>query len=326
MRCVSTFREGRRQWRLRAAAVSLVLTAAVVSPAAQPAFRSETDLVALQVTVVDHQRQYVPNLRVEDFKVLEEGQPQAISLFAAGQMPLDLMMVLDTSASMAGLLPMARQAAVNFVRRLGPADRAGVILVNNRVRIASALTHNAVDLEKAIREAAIAGKTALYDALYFALKELSRSRRAEHQIRRQALIVISDGEDNASRLSFDDVVNDVRGSSVMVYTIMPVRKKQLGDRTESSPVRFDMQRLAEDSGGRALSPVRVEDLAGAYETIAGELSHQYWLAFPPSRSANGFRRVAVRLVNPLFRARTRAGYYALPSRSTASAPTGSQPR
>ena len=179
-----------------------------------------------------------------------------------------------------------------------------------------------MELERAIQEAAIAGKTALYDALYFALKELSRHRRAEQQVRRQALIVISDGEDNASRLSFDDVVHDVRGSSVMVYTIMPVRKKQLGERTEDSPLRFDMQRLAEDSGGRAMSPARVEDLAGAYETIAGELSHRSWLAYAPSRSTGGFRRVAVRLVNPLLRARTRAGYYALPPRSTASAPTG----
>jgi Ca-activated chloride channel family protein len=325
MRFASTFPEyWRRSRPIRAAAIATLMVVSVVQASAQTLFRSETNLVALQVTVVDQQRRYVPDLRIEDFNVLEEGHPQTISLFAAGPVPLDLMLLLETSASMVGILSIARQAALNFVRRLGPDDRAGVILINDRVRIASALTNSAVELEHAIQAAPISGGTALYDALYIALKEFTRGRRPDYRMRRQALIVLTDGEDNVSHLTFDDVLRDARSSSVMVYTIVPVQKPRSYERLTRSRVQFEMHRLAEDSGGRAFTPERLEDLAGAYEEITTELSHQYWLAYTPSRSTRGFRRVAVRLANPLLRARTRAGYYAIASRSSTSATTDRQ--
>ena len=136
----------RRSRPIHAAAIATALAVWVVHTPAQTVFRGGTDLVALQVTVVDQHHRFVPDLRVEDFRVFEDGQPQAVSLFAAGTAPLDLMLLLDTSASMAGILEIAQRAAVNFARRLGPDDRAGVILINERVRVGHRLTNDAVAL------------------------------------------------------------------------------------------------------------------------------------------------------------------------------------
>jgi Ca-activated chloride channel homolog len=308
----------RRSRTIHAAAIAAALVGWVVQAPAQTIFRSETDLVALQVTVVDQHHRFVPDLRVEDFRVFEDGQPQAVSLFAAGTAPLDLMLLMDTSASMAGILEIAQRAAVNFARRLGPDDRAGVILINERVRVGHRLTTDAVALERAIEQAPIAGGTALWDAMYIALNEFTRER-ADYRMRRQALIVFTDGEDTASHVTVEDVLALARGSSVMIYTIVPVREPQASRPPSLPRALFDMRRLAEESGGRAFKPERLGDLAGAYDEITKELGHQYWLAYTPNTSTRGFKQVAVRIeARPLLRARTRTGYYASGPRASTS--------
>ena len=315
MRSASTFRDRSRSHPVRAGAIAALAVVCILESSAQPMFRSEASLVALQVTVTDLQRRYVPDLRREDFSVLEEGRPQTVSLFAASTVPLDLMLLLDTSASMVGILSIARQAAVNFVRGLGPEDRAGVVVIRDRVQVARALTNETRELESAIEDAPIAGKTALYDALYLALKEFTRQAGTDYQMRRQAIIVFTDGQDNASHVRVGDLIEEARRSAVMIYAVVPVRQPAPG--LSSPPARdwSEMRRLARVSGGRVFTPADVSDLAGAYEAITKELSHQYWLAFTPSTSARGFRRVAVRVVTrPSLRARTREGYYAGGSR------------
>jgi Ca-activated chloride channel family protein len=293
-------------------AIALALAVWVVHIPAQPLFRGHTDLVALQVTVVDQQHRVVPDLRVEDFRVFEDGQPQTVSLFAAGTAPLDLMLLLDTSGSMVGILEIARRAAVSFARRLRPDDRAGVILINERVGVGQRLTNDAVALERAIEQAPIAGETALWDAMYIALNEFTRAR-ADARMRRQALIVFSDGEDTASHVTVEDVLALARVSSVVIYTIVPTREPTASRRNVLPRVLFDMRRLAEESGGRAFTPARIADLTGAADAITSELGQQYWLAYAPTTMTRGFKRVNVRIeARPLLRARTRSGYYSGP--------------
>src|SRR5687768_17175362 len=153
------------------AAAALALLAAHAG--AQSVFRGGTDLVALQVTVVDGQRRYVPDLRQEDFAVFEDGRPQAIELFAASAVPLDLMLLVDSSSSMTSRIPIVRRAAANLIRALGPDDRAEVIFFSTRVRIEQELTTNRRDLIAAVNRLHAAGSTALYEALYVALKRLA---------------------------------------------------------------------------------------------------------------------------------------------------------
>lgn len=278
---------------------------------AQAVFRAGTDLVALQVTVVDAQRRYVPDLRQEDFTVLEDGRPQAIELFAASAVPLDLMLLLDSSSSMTSRIPTVRQAATNFIRALGPDDRAEVIFFSTRVRIEQELTKNRRDLIAAINQLHASGSTALYEALYVALKRLARDPDRTRGQRRQAIVVLSDGDDTTSYVSFADIHDDARNSKAALYAIVPP-DPVAGGRWDLPPESlFNLKMLAEESGGRSFTPQRTADLIAVYAEIAEEFRQQYWLAYAPLATAPGFRRVDVRIPgNPALRARTRSGYNA----------------
>ena len=340
MRSGSTFRDrgSSRAAAQRAAVVLGVLAVcATGAPAQTPdgpatdrpappasAFRSGTELVPLQVAVTDSSRRYVPDLRIEDFTVFEEGVRQDVTLFAAGTTPLDVMVLLDTSFSMSDRMMVAQEAAINFVRALKEGDRAAVVLFSDAVRVTRPLTDDVASVEDAIRAASPSGGTAVHEAVYIALRELVRVRRGDGQLRRQALVVLTDGQDNSSRITFDVVVDEARRSTVTVYTVVP--PSAAGE----SPYRFhplplfDLRSLAEETGGRAFVPARLEDLAGAYQEIAEELSRQYWLAYVPTSGAvEGFRRISVRIATRSgLNARTRSGYYAVVPRSRVSVRPG----
>jgi Ca-activated chloride channel family protein len=316
MPSVSISRERRLS---RAAAVVLMTPLAAAAALAQThtpeTFRSATELVVLQVAVTDTQRRLVSDLQQEDFGVFEEGVQQRVALFASAEAPLDLMLLLDASASMHERMPATRQAAIGFVRTLKPADRASVLLFSDTVRVAQTLTGDRKALETAIEQATTSGGTALHEALYIALRDLARARRgADGSLRRQALVVLTDGDDTRSSLTFGDVLDEARRSAVTIFTIVPSAPawEQLLDpaprRRPAAP--YDMRQLAEETGGRAFAPAQIQELAGVYADIAEELSRQYWLGYVPSTPRSGFRRVSVRVLSqPTLRARTRNGYY-----------------
>lgn len=278
-------------------------------------FRGGTELVVLQVSVVDPQGRYTPNLQQQDFAVYEDGAPQTITMFGTSAAPLDLMLLMDTSASMYARWGSAQDAAIGLLRRLRAGDRGAVILFGDDVRIAQPFTGDIPALEAGVRDAAPNGGTALHEALYIALRELDRVHRTGGQLRRQALVVLSDGEDTSSRrVAFDDVLREARRSAVTVYSIMPAPSEEwtwvapLDGRNLGAEV--DMRTLAEDTGGRAFAHARTEDLSKMYRLIADELAQQYWLAYAPTSNSTQFRHVLVRLPSsPVLRARTRSGYY-----------------
>ena len=313
-----------RSRRTRAAVALAGVLASVLAPRprAQETFRSAADLVALQVSVADPQQRLVANLSAQDFGIFDEGQLQPVALFAAGTAPLDLMLLIDTSDSMYQRMDATQQAAINFVGALNADDRASVVLFSDRVRIAQALTGDGDALRGAIRGARAAGGTALHDALYVSLRELARTQRGADPGRRQAIVVLTDGDDTGSRLAFDDVLDEARRSAVTIFTIVPSTPpwEELLQmpvyRRPAAP--FEMRQLAEETGGRAFAPTEIGELSGVYGSIAEELSSQYWIAFAPPPSAGGFRQVAVRvLTQPALRARTRAGYFARAPRGAA---------
>jgi VWFA-related protein len=294
-----------------AMAAALVAAAVATAGAQGPqVYRSATELVVLQVSVVDQQRRYVPDLRAEDFAVFEEGQRQALTLFASASAPLDLTLLLDTSASMRERMHAEQQAAVEFVRTLRPEDRASIVLVSDTARIAREPTGDLDALEAAIRGASPGGGTALYQGIYIALRELARLRRAE-PMRRQALVVLTDGDDTASRLSFADALDEGRRGAVTIFSIVPWLPSDLVFEPRRPAAPYDLRQLADETGGRAFAPSHIDDLAGVYREIAEELRHQYWLAYVPAGTSAGFRKVAVRIPSrPELRARTRSGYEA----------------
>jgi Ca-activated chloride channel family protein len=283
------------------------------APEAQPVFRATTDLVALQVTVVDAHQRYVTELGRDDFQILEEGRPQSVDLFAAGTAPLDLFLLIDISGSMVDCLPTVRRAASNLLRTLGVNDRAEIIVFNERVRIAQELTGDRDALVASLQQLQTRGSTSLYDALYVALKRMARLPAQDGAVRRQAVVMLTDGDDTTSHVTIADVQNETRDGNAMIYAIVP---PEIGarhrDRVGTTPASlYYLRAIADETGGRSFTPLRLEDLITVYGEIANEFRHQYWLAYVPPAAAAGFRRVAVRIPGkPEFRARTRAGYVA----------------
>jgi VWFA-related protein len=287
-----------------------------VGPRGGGTFRAGTELVALPVAVVDGRGRFVSDLLAEDFAVYEEGVQQTVALFATAAAPLDVMFLLDTSGSMVDRMDEAQKAAVSFIRTLRDGDRAAILVFNDGVSIAQAFTEDRTLLEQAVHDAWPSGGTALHEALYVALREIARLRRNVTELRRQALVVLSDGDDNKSKhISLDTVLEEARRSAVTIYTILPAPAVALPSTTDLSwrlrGAEYGMRAVATESGGRFFAPAHDDDLSATYREIADELSQQYWLAYVPEVRVPGFRRVSVRVVTHTgLRARTRSGYFA----------------
>jgi Ca-activated chloride channel family protein len=286
--------------------------------AEQPAYRSGIELVPLTVTVTNRAGEHVEGLTGTDFTVLEDGVPQSLAFFAAGTVPIDLVLVLDTSASMSRDLPLAKSAAKGLVQTLKEGDRVAVLAVSESVAMPQGFTGDRHAISTAIDAAPAQGSTAVYDGVYIALKELARERRHDTEVRRQVLVLLSDGVDNASHVSADDVADTARRVGASIYVIALSRDSESlrgsGSDRRHARAAFEMQALANDSGGRLFQPTSARELPQIYSAIAGELASQYDLAYVPADQVGdgSFRRVAVR-VSAAIRAvaRTRSGYYAV---------------
>ena len=169
----------------------------------QPSFRIGVELVSLNVTVTDGAARYVTDLDPVDFNVFEDGVKQDVSFFNKTSLPIALAILLDTSASMETKLQTAQEAAIGFTRRLRPQDLAEVIDFDSRVTVLQNFTATAADLEAAIRKTSAGGSTSLYNAVYIALKDLKKVvAKNVDEIRRPAIVLLSDGEDTSSLLPF----------------------------------------------------------------------------------------------------------------------------
>jgi Ca-activated chloride channel family protein len=212
-------------------------------------------------------------------------------------------------------LPTLQTAAGNFVRRLKPNDLAQVIDFDSRVEIRQMFTGNHDELVAAIQQTSAGGSTSLHNAIYIALKELKKIKAvSEEDVRRQALVVFSDGEDTSSLVSFDEVLDLAKRSETAVYTIA-----LRGADTQTKGFReaeFVMRTLAQETGGRAFFPTKVDDLSGVYAQIADELASQYTLGYTSknNRRDGAYRRIVVQVSKPGVTPRAKRGYYAPTSR------------
>lgn len=311
-----TGRLRRPRFRPPAAAVLAGLLAAAAQaqePAAQePAFRTGVDLVSLNVTVTDRDNRYVTDIDVDRFQVYEDGALQDITFFTRTQLPIALSLLMDTSASMTEKMETAQRAAIGFAERLRAEDLASVIDFDSRVDIRQGFTNARDDLATAIRSTSAGGSTSLYNAIYISLKELGRIAAASTgEIRRQAIVVLSDGEDTSSLVDFDEVLELAKRSDTVIYSI-GLRSRDIRTRRGFREADFVLRQLAQETGGRAFFPRRVDDLAAIYQQISDELSSQYSLGYTsknPLRDGQ-WRRLVVRIDQPNVAARTKQGYYA----------------
>lgn len=294
------------------------LMAAFGAAAQEPAirFRSGVDVVALSVVVTDSQGKLVGGLAGDEFVVFEDGVRQGVSFFAATPVPIDLAILLDTSASMKDKIATVQQAAVGFTESVRPGDRATIVGIKDTVRILHPLNEDVAAARAAIAGTRASGNTSLYNALYMTLKEIVKHRRTDAEVRRQAIVVLSDGDDTTSLVGFDDVMELAKQSGVAIYTITlrsPIVVQHFFSRRASqAQSEFSMRELAQETGARAFFPGDIKELARVYGTIADELANQYLLGYTPSNSRvdGAYRRVEVRVERPGARTRTRTGYFA----------------
>jgi Ca-activated chloride channel family protein len=302
-------RTSRRQQAVVSASVALALAwgAAAV---AQQRLRVGVDLVSLNVTVSEGGR-YVTDLAEQEFEIFEDGVKQPLTFFSRVQQPIALAVLLDTSASMEEKLPIAQEAAIGFARRIRPGDAMSVIDFDSQVNILQPFTSDIAALEKAIRQTTVNGSTSLYNAIYISLKDLKKARaRSTEEIRREAIIVLSDGDDTSSLIEYEEVLDLAKRSETAIYAI-GLRQGNTG-RREFKEAEFVLRQLSQETGGRVFFPGSAAELPKIYEQIADELSSQYSLAYSsrnPQRNG-AWRRITVRVTRQGLIARTRQGYYA----------------
>ncbi len=295
--------------KLPVSIVALALSAATAL-SAQQRIRSGVELVELNVTVTDAAGKYAPGLAEDDFEVYEDGAKQKLTFFSATQQPISLAILLDTSASMEERMGIAQEAAIGFTRQLHKDDQAEVIDFDSQVRVLSPFTSDGASLEKAIKATTANGSTSLYNAVYIALKDLKKVKAANTaEIRRQAIVLLSDGDDTSSLIEFDQVLDLAKRSETVIYCI-GLRQGEIA-RREFKEAEFVLKQLSNETGGRAYFPTDARDLAKIYQTIWDELSSQYTMAYSsgnPKRDG-AWRRVQVRLTKQGLLARTKLGYY-----------------
>jgi Ca-activated chloride channel family protein len=303
-------------------AASIGLIAAAQTPQAPqpgqvPSFRATVDMVSLNVTVAEAAAgtpRYVKDLDLSDFEVYEDGTKQDVILFNKSNSPIALSLLMDSSASMQDKLGEAQEAAIGFARRVRSEDLAEVIDFDSRAVIAQAFTSDVAQLEHAIRMSTAGGPTSMRQALYIAMSEFKKLKKSDvtpEQIRRQAVVLLSDGVDTNSMFSFDDILDIVKRSETAVYSIGLRSPEDLASK-EFKTGDFELRQLAQQTGGRAFFPKQLSDLNGVYAEIADELASQYTLGYSSrnQRHDGTWRRIVVRVNRPNIVVRTKQGYFA----------------
>jgi Ca-activated chloride channel family protein len=295
----------------RLLAAALVASAvAVALEAQQERFRGGIELISLNVTVTEGGR-YVTGLDQDDFEVFEDGIKQNVTFFSKTQQPIALAVLLDTSASMDQRLETAQEAAIGFAKRIRPDDVMEVVDFDSQVRILQDFTNDIPKLEKAIRSTTVNGSTSLYNALYVSLKALKNVKATSaEEIRRQAIVVLSDGDDTSSLVEYEEVRDVARRSETVIYAIG--LKQSNSARVEFKEAEFVLKQLSTDTGGRAFFPTAVSELPAIYHQISEELANQYTMAYSSKNPLrNGaWRRLMVRVAREGVLTRTRQGYFA----------------
>jgi Ca-activated chloride channel family protein len=295
------------------AAVGLGLLAGQTSAADRDlTFSGGVEMVNLTVTVTNGRNELVSGLTPDDFEIMEDGVPQRLAVFSRDRVPVSLVVLLDVSSSMEGKLGVAQDAALRLVHSLAEGDEVQVVQFNQRPEVVRSFSRDLQAVAASLKGGRPTGPTALYTALYVALKDLAR-RHDPAQLRRQAIVVLSDGDDTASLVSDSQVLDLAKRSNISIYGVNLRPKVTAALDLSSRRGAFFLPELSRATGGLTHFAASVAQLGGAYDRIADELRTQYSLGYVPTNVArNGeWRRIAIRtpLVDSL-QLRYKPGYFA----------------
>jgi VWFA-related protein len=291
--------------------VLLTLSAFIIVPSSRAqdddVVRVDTDLVVLNVTVLDKEGKYVPGLKLPDFKVFEEGREvpiKLISSFGAHESPFASVILLDTSGSMESRMTLGRSAAIRFLDGLRAEDVAAVYNFDYKIEQVQDFS-SARDLAPMAFGLRAKGMTALYDAIIRAAETLGTRQEA-----RKAIVILSDGIDTQSRASSGKALDAALAVSANIYAVDMSATEGASTRSQQSALM--LKSFAEKTGGRFIATPGGPALRDAFASIAQELGHQYTIAFRPANQAHDgrWRSLEVKLSRPELTVRTRKGYRA----------------
>ncbi len=296
----------------------------------QSTIRVDVEVVNVLCTVKDRKGKLINTLDKQDFEVYEEGQRQQIRYFTREtDLPLTVGLLVDTSVSQWRLVPAEQEASEIFFRRvLGAKDLAFLISFDTDVDLLQDFTGNQGLLRRGLERLRVnapaaptsmpstqgpfpglqRGGTHLYDAVYLAARE-----KLATEVGRKAIVLISDGEDQGSKLKLEEAVEAAQRADVILYGILFFDRAFYGGFGMSGYSGDSaMKKMAEETGGRMFRVDRSKDLPAAFEEISQELRSQYSIGYTPTtpRRDGGFRRLRVKTVRDDLRVQTRKGYYA----------------
>jgi Ca-activated chloride channel family protein len=276
--------------------------------------RVKTDLVTLTLTVTDPYNRYVSGLGKNAFTVNDNGKDQDITFFSDSDAPISVGIVFDISGSMSGeKIRKAQKALQRFISTSHPSDEYFLIAFNSRAQLLMDRTRDGEALVRKLTLVQPKSNTALYDAVYLGVERVTRG---SHQ--KRALMIISDGQDNASRYNFGEVRRLMKESDVTTYAVGILDKGDIGGPLGMQGQAF-LDELTSVTGGKAFYPESDVEMDEIFERIALELRHQYAIGYTPKdfKPDGKWRKVKVKVKPPRglprLTVRTRDGYYATPN-------------
>lgn len=260
-------------------------------------------------TVTDKRGRFIKDLKQDDFRILDDKRPaEAIRNFSAEtNLPIRVGLLIDASNSIRTQFKFEQEAAIEFLNQIvrPKADKAFILAFDSNTELTQDFTNSTEDLSKAIRSIRPGGGTAMWDAIYFACRDKLLDTKDKETVRR-AIILLSDGQDNQSRVFQTEAVEMAQRAGVIIYTISTSLSpdKNSGDKI--------LEKVAEATGGRAFFPFKIQDVADAFSDIQDELRSQYVLAYKPAEFlADGrYRSIDISAPNKKFKVRARKGYFA----------------
>tara|TARA_Y100001949_G_scaffold31975_1_gene25082 strand:- start:470 stop:1390 length:921 start_codon:yes stop_codon:yes gene_type:complete len=269
-----------------------------------PLFQSTTDIVPLYVTVTDRNDRLVANLSQEDFEVYDDEVKQDIVLFLNEVQPITVVVMLDTSFSMAGKLNLLKSGAEQFLIRMLPADRGRVGAFNDKIQISAEFTGDRDYLINELQLLDFGNPTRLYDAIAASVNELLGIDG------RRVVLIFTDGDDTSSQSDWKEVLEVARNEEVMIYAIGLRAEFFNGRRTVRSRPDRNLRRFAQETGGGYFELQENDELGSTFTRVAQELHSQYLIGFSPTELDGKVHELSVRLRNQNMTARARRSYVA----------------
>jgi Ca-activated chloride channel family protein len=285
----------------------------------------ETLEVQLPISVLDKEGRPVDGLKQDHFQIFEDKIQQTIKTFRHEDIPLSLSLVIDNSGSMRNKRERVNSAALAFVRESNPEDETSIINFDDSAYLEQDFTGSIGDLIDALENIDARGETALYDALYLASDKVMKDGKRDKKV----VLVISDGEDNASKYGINKVIEALRQSKVTLYAIGLLEEDDqrggLFKKPPSKKAKDDLMKFAEITGGRAYFPKNLDEVEDLVKGIAHDLRNHYTLSYTPTnKNLDGsWREIAVKITPPKtmpkFTVHAKQGYYApKPDRATSN--------